>query len=121
MVQRRSAKMGLYKSKHKHWTKEEVHKLKKLYSKFCLCEVSEKMGRSIPSVQHKLTRLGLRKRKRWTEEEFKVLRKLYTHKPTREIAQGLGATEDVVRAQANRLGVYKASKHIKALGYKGRK
>lgn len=56
------------------WTVEETEQLKTLWGNTPLTEISKQLGRSINSINHKASRLGITKRKaRWTEAEIEFL------------------------------------------------
>lgn len=45
------------------WTKAEVNRLKKLYSKNSTADVAKKLGRGVDAVKKKASRMGLKKTK----------------------------------------------------------
>lgn len=53
------------RGKKGQWTKAEVNKLRKLYSKNSTADVAKKLGRGIDAVKKKASRMGLKKTKKY--------------------------------------------------------
>lgn len=94
----------------REWTMEETELLKQLYPVRPISEVAKKLGRTIPSVQHKAYSLGVKTRryveKLWTAEELQLIRKLYpTSTSALKIAEKIGRPLGAVRQKAYNLGL----------------
>ncbi len=53
------------KQKAGEWSKDELKVLKQMFRSTSTGEVAKKLGRSLPSVQAKATKLGLKKTKKY--------------------------------------------------------
>ena len=94
----------------REWTTEETTLLKQLYPVRPVSEVAKKLGRTIPSVQHKAYSLDVKTKryveKLWTAEELELLKKLYpTSTSVQEIAEKIGRPLGAVRQKAYNLGL----------------
>lgn len=87
------------------WTDEEDRILRRSYTKHGSRHAAELLGRSITSIQHRATVLGLKGhgQRPWTEGETVYLRKNYGARTVAQIARTLKRSEQSVRAQIHRL------------------
>ncbi len=87
------------------WTEEEDRILGRYYEKHGSRHVAGLLHRTITSVQHRATVLGLRGngQRPWTELEVAYLRKTHGQRTIAQIARTLKRTEQSVRSQVHRL------------------
>lgn len=57
--------MAKRRQKSGRWSKDEVKLLKHMFRSTSTAEVARKLGRRVPSVQAKATKLGLKKTKKY--------------------------------------------------------
>ncbi len=96
------------KQAKKPFTEEEVNFLKENRDKLTNEELAEKLGRTLDSVTHKLSREGLaRKSYDWTEDKDVFLKNYIDILSYRELAEKLGTTIPSVRARCKKLDIKK--------------
>lgn len=92
----------------KQFTEEEIRFLEENMDKFTNEELAEKLGRSVDSITHKLSRMGIaRESYEWTEEKDNFLKDNITKFSYRELAEKLGTTIPTVRARCKKLDIRK--------------
>lgn len=96
------------KKTRRRFTKEEIKFLKENKDKFTNEELAQKLDRSLDSVTHKLSRLGIaRESYEWTKEKDDFLKKNISKLSYRELAEKLGTTIPSVRARCKKIKVKK--------------
>ena len=96
------------KSRRKRFTKEEIEFLKENKGKMTNEQLAEELGRSIDSVTHKLSRLGIaRESYEWTDEKDIFLRENISTLSYRQLAERLGTTISSVRARCKKANIKK--------------
>lgn len=93
---------------YKHWTESELSFLSDNYGIMPVSEIAEKLGRPSNSVNHKASRLGLKRPERWTDDELQYLRSHYHDQTYQEIARVLGRSKASVDLKINKLGLVKS-------------
>lgn len=92
----------------KPFTKDEIKFLKENKDKFTNEELARELGRSIDSVTHKLSRLGIaRESYQWTEVKDKFLKNNIKRLSYKKLAERLGTTIPSVRAKCKKLNIKK--------------
>lgn len=92
----------------KPFTEEEIKFLVENKDKYTNEELAKRLGRSIDSVTHKLSRLGIaRESYEWTEEKDNFLKDNIAKFSYRELAEKLGTTIPSVRARCKKLDIKK--------------
>lgn len=102
----------------KAWSKDEVKLLKKLFPNRDRQETADRLGRSLPSVNNKAQRLGIKTKRppRWSKDKDKLLKKLYPNISTNIIAEQFGRSAQSIRQRAYRIELKKTKKYLKSLG-----
>lgn len=99
------------KRESKHWTEEEIAKLRELYPTMRQEDIAAEIGRSADSVKYKAGNIGLRhnipQRNAWTIAEDDYLREHYATEPTRDVAKAIGRSAAGVRYRCRMLGLKK--------------
>lgn len=105
------------RSTYKRWTKEEIKYVTENYGKILVKDIAESLDRTQPSVQRKITGLGLAMsddeyqkmtgKTRWTEEEEQALREHYGRGNVKYLSELLGRNEDQIRKKASLIGITK--------------
>lgn len=72
-----------------------------------LPEIAEALGRTVPAVANRLTKLRLRgsKEPQWTDQDLDYLRRQFGQQKLSRIAKTLGRTPTAVKVKAKRLGL----------------
>ncbi|NQT06093.1 MAG: hypothetical protein HQ575_00975 [Candidatus Omnitrophica bacterium] len=92
----------------KSFTAEEIQFLEENKDAFTNEELAEKLGRTVDSVTHKLSRLGIaRETYDWTKDKDKFLRNNISNLTYKEISEKLGTTIPSVRARCRKLDIKK--------------
>lgn len=103
---------------YKAWTDSDIKTLRELYPHNPAKEVANLLQRSVPSVEHKASELGVRKSNRttqmlrWTPNDIDALKKLYPYRPVQEIAQKLQRTAAATQRKAALLNLKKVERAI---------
>jgi hypothetical protein len=102
----------------KEWSPEETEKLKNLFRNTSLERLSSELGRSIPSINCKAYRMGIKTKKYagWTHGEIERLRNHFPNKTTKELADEFGRSVNSVRQKAFRLRLKKKLEHLRTIG-----
>ena len=100
--------IAVEKPTKKRFTQEEIKFLKENKDKLSNEELAKELGRSIDSITHKLSRLGIaRESYEWTTIKDKFLKKFITKLSYRQLAEKLGTTVPSVRARCKKLDIRK--------------
>lgn len=92
------------------WKKEEIDFLIANYRRGLSMDIAEKLERSVNSIRHKATQLGLcGTHTTWTKAENRYLARHYPDKgyPLAKMVEHLDRTEPAIKTQAQRLGIYR--------------
>ena len=85
-------------------TRKEIKFLKETRDRLSNEEIASKLGRTVDSVTHKLSRLGLsRETFEWTATKEKFLKNNFKRLSYRKLAARLGTTVPSVRARCKKL------------------
>jgi len=96
------------KTTRKPFTKEEIKFLRENKDKLTNEELAKKLGRSVDSVTHKLSRAGIaRENYEWTKDKDRFLKKNITKLSYRELSEKLGATVPSIRARCKKIEIRK--------------
>ena len=93
--------------KIKNWTIEEENFIRENYYKLEAKEIAEHLGRTLSSVQHKISRMEI-VGKRWTDEEIEYLKNNYLVKTNKELSKELNRSKSAIDLKINRLGLVKS-------------
>lgn len=92
----------------KPFTEEEIKFLKENRDKMTNDQLAEKLERTVDSITHKLSRLGLsREEFHWTVAREKFLKNNFQSASYKKLAEQLGTTIPSVRARSKKLGLKK--------------
>ena len=69
--------MGVAKKICKIWTFDEDELLRSLHGETSLAKIAAELGRPLPSIRGRITRLGIAKKPHWSLEEVDYLREAY--------------------------------------------
>jgi len=96
------------KAEKKAFTKKEIKFLKKHRDEMNNEELAKELGRSVDSVTHKLSRLGIsRDNFEWTKTKENFLKNKFKKLSYKKLAKILGTTIPTVRARARKLKLKK--------------
>ncbi len=94
------------RAKRRSFTKEDIKFLKENKDKLTNEEIAERLGRSVDSVTHKLSRLGIaRESYEWTDDKDGFLRNYINSFSYKELARRLGTTIPSVRARCKKMDI----------------
>lgn len=101
---------------YQYWSEDEVSYIKNNYGILPIKAIAETLGRSVPSIKHKIERGDIQPQKeyKWTEAELEYLKSHYKEKTYNEIALYLGRTKAAVDIKINQLGLKKSKYHYNA-------
>src|SRR5581483_8181698 len=102
------------KGQGKHWSAEELNRLRELYPKHGYREVAEILGRTETSVKSKGKVLGLGDRSFWSAEEIKRLGDLYPNTANEEIGRILGRSRSAIDGAGRKFGLSKTAEYLTA-------
>lgn len=110
-IQRNELTVDPHKEKHtaktnKKWTQEQVQFLYDNYMDMEQQEIAKTLGRTLRSIQKKMSYIGLKKFERndnWSKEEVKYITDTYEKTPLLRIAKHLNRSYGAVRAKGNEL------------------
>lgn len=94
------------------WTEEEDAFIREHYASMTAREIAESLGRTVPSVEDRLNKAGLRKIAPWTEEERAFVTSRYASTPNKELARAVGRTVPAVSTFARALGLRKSAAYM---------
>jgi len=92
----------------RHWSEQEIEKLREVYFTHSLQELAKIFNRTPEAVKCMALKLGLKRResgRKWTIEDEKLLRKLYATTPIYELAKILNRKPAVISQKAFRIGL----------------
>ncbi len=102
----------------KEWSEQETEKLLKRFRSTPVEELSAQFNRTVPSINCKAYRLGIKTKQYtgWSILEVERLKVHFPTKTTRQLAVEFGRSVNSVRQKAFRLRLKKKSEHLKAIG-----
>jgi len=102
----------------KEWSPEEMERLKKLFLTTSVEKLAHEFGRSVPSINCKAYRMGIKTKKYsgWSKGEVVRLRNSFPNKATKELAEEFGRSVNSVRQKAFRLKLKKKIEHLRSIG-----
>jgi len=111
-------------TKIRHWEDKEISFLKENYETMSNENISEKLGRSIKAVRHKIKQINLPsksyKKKRWTNKEDEKLKELYNDstKTLKDISLIMNRSISSIYLRINRYFEFRGKcKKLKELNY----
>ena len=111
-VRNKANYLGLKKVRIAHgrvWSRQEEILLREMYPDNIVPDIAKQLGRTVPMVEGKAHKLGLRKAKSacWSKRELNLLRKLYPSRTAQQIAEQIGRPLQATRLRIVKLGLKK--------------
>lgn len=107
-------------TRRKIYTEEQIEFLKENYNTMSIKELSEKLGKTEPSIMTKANKLGLVKMEKWSEEDIQNLIKIYPYYTNEELLKFFPNRSLVgISSMATmKLNLYKDEKYLSEKYYK---